>query len=132
MSQKKRGIAAEREVVHMFWKRGWAAIRVAGSGSMKYPCPDILAGNNIRKLAVECKIAKRNTIYIPKKEIEELRVFSETFGAEPWIGVRFAKEEWFFISIYDMSETEGSFSASLKTVRLRGMLLEELIGDFSV
>ncbi len=130
MSQKSRGIAAEREVVHLFWKNRWAAIRVAGSGSIRYPCPDILAGNKQRKLAVECKIAKRSSIYIPKKEIEDLRVFSETFGAEPWIGVRFGREEWFFISIYDMSETQGSFSASLEDVRLRGMLFEELIGNF--
>ena len=55
MVGKKKGINAERELIHMFWAEKWAAIRVAGSGSSKYPSPDILAGNNLRKLAIECK-----------------------------------------------------------------------------
>lgn len=46
MSHKSKGINAEREIIHLFWSMpGWTACRVAGSGSMKYPSPDVIAGN---------------------------------------------------------------------------------------
>ena len=70
MSKKGKGINAERELIHAFWKeKNWTAIRVAGSGCSKYPAPDIVAGNLLRKLAIECKSSKTNIIYIPKEEI---------------------------------------------------------------
>ena len=56
MSRKSKGINAERSLIHKFWAHNWAAIRVAGSGSSKYPSPDVLAGNNLRKLAIEFQI----------------------------------------------------------------------------
>jgi Holliday junction resolvase len=64
MKLKAKGSNAERELVHMFWDKGWAAIRVAGSGSSQYPSPDVLAGNNLRKLAVECKASGELNKYI--------------------------------------------------------------------
>ena len=66
MSFKSKGINGERELVHMFWNRGWACLRIAGSGSSKYPSPDILAGNKLRKLAIECKITKDQKKYFKK------------------------------------------------------------------
>ena len=45
MSLKSKGINAERELIHKFWGVGWGAVRVAGSGSMRYPSSDILAAN---------------------------------------------------------------------------------------
>jgi len=74
MSKKSKGIGAERELIHSFWATNeWVAHRIAGSGSSKYPSPDIIASNNIRKLAIECKTCSEKTVYIKKKEIEELK-----------------------------------------------------------
>ena len=59
MSRKSKGINAERELIHLFWKtNSWTAVRIAGSGSSKYPCPDILAANISRKIAIEAKSTK--------------------------------------------------------------------------
>ena len=58
MSTKSKGSNAERELIHMFWSKGFAAIRSAGSGSMKYPSPDLLVAKNNKILAIECKITK--------------------------------------------------------------------------
>src|SRR3989344_2985518 len=44
MSVKQKGSKAERELLHMFWAKNFATIRSAGSGSMKYPGPDLLVG----------------------------------------------------------------------------------------
>ena len=111
----------------MFWYEKWAAIRVAGSGSMRYPSPDILAGNVLRKLAIECKTKNGTSIYIPNEEIAELQEFASKFGAEPWIGIRFDKKEWFFISLDDAKQTMKNYSISEVLARQKGLLFEELI-----
>ena len=94
---KKKGCRTERELVHLFWDNGWSASRVAGSGSTTIPAPDIIAGKSGRVLVIECKARKESTAYLTKKEVEELTLFANILGAEPWIGVRFNNTEWRFI-----------------------------------
>jgi len=127
MSLKSKGTNAERELIHLLWKQGIAASRVAGSGSTRYPSPDIIAGNIDRKLAIECKSIKGNYKYIPKEDIEQLKEFSQVFGCESWIGLRFSKSEWLFVSLEDLSETEKSFSINRETAKRKGILITELI-----
>ena len=62
MSTKSKGINAERQLIHMFWSVKWTACRIAGSGSSKYPSPDIIAANRARKLAIEAKITKEHSM----------------------------------------------------------------------
>lgn len=38
---KKKGIAAERELLHLLWDKGFACCRVAGSGSIPEPNCDL-------------------------------------------------------------------------------------------
>jgi len=127
MSRKSKGIDGERELVDLFWKHNWACIRVAGSGSNKYPCPDLIAGNNIRKIAIEAKITKEDSKYFPELEIEHLKEFAAIFGAEPWIAIKFNKE-WYFISPEDLKQTK-SFNLSINNndAKLKGLTFEELI-----
>lgn len=128
MSRKSKGIGAERDLVHRFWATGtWVAHRIAGSGSSRYPSPDIIASNNLRRLVVECKCSKDKSIYIPKKEIDELRKFGDMFGAESWLAIKFNKEEWLFLALEDLHETPSSFSMNIEHARLRGLLFEEII-----
>ncbi len=127
MSQKAKGTNAERQLIHKFWAQRWAAIRTAGSGSQKYPSPDILAGNNLRKLAIECKVTKDKSKYLPKNEIHALKEFSGLFGAEPWIAVKFNNKDWYFMSIEDLKETENSYLASEQIAKNKGLLFEEVI-----
>ncbi len=127
MGQKQKGTNAERELVHMFWKTGsWAAHRIAGSGSSRYPSPDIIASNNIRRLAIEVKSTKRSTLYIPKDEVDALLSFSRMFGAEPWIAVRFVRTDWLFLSTDDLKATAGNYSTSQGNAKEKGLLFEEL------
>ena len=127
MSHKSKGIAAERELIHRFWAAGWAACRVAGSGAIKYPCPDIIAGIPSRRLAVECKASGDSYQYIDQVMMEKLQQFSARFSAEPWFGVRFDREGWFFISLEELRQG-GKFSLSIAEARKKGVLFEELIG----
>ena len=127
MSKKSKGINAERELIHLFWANDWAACRIAGSGSMKYPSPDVIAGRKGRKLAIECKATGASSKYISKEEIDELHRFAEMFLAEPWIGVRFSKKEWYFIRTEDLRDSGKNVVIDKNLVINKGFLFSEMI-----
>lgn len=131
MSYKSKGINAERELIHLFWKNNWTAIRTAGSGSNKYPSPDIVAGNIVRKLAIECKASKNDTIYLLQEDIDQIKTYASLFGAEAWFGVRFNNYEWYFLSLDDIQQTKGNnYVIGTDYIKQKGLLFEELIGNF--
>lgn len=128
MSRKSKGINAERDLIHKFWAiNGWGALRVAGSGSMRYPSADILATNKLRRLAIECKTAKDPWKYIEKDDIEQLKQFAEMFNAEPYLAVKFNKKEWLFLTLEDLEETDKAFMINAEKAENKGILFEELI-----
>ena len=127
MSQKSKGCNAERELVHMFRNNGWAPLRVAGSGSAHMPCPDIIAGNGIRRLAIEAKSTKSKAVYIPIEEIRQLERFALLFGSEAWVGVRFNKEPWYFLKPVDIKVTEKNYAVSLAHAKRKGRSFEQII-----
>ena len=127
MNIKSKGSNAERELLHLFWDRGWAALRSAGSGSMKYPGPDLLVGNKFKRMAIECKSSRSNNIYLNENDIEQLKKFSEIFDARPFFAARFAKKDWLFLSIEDLEKTENGYVINLNTAERRGLLIDEII-----
>jgi Holliday junction resolvase len=127
MSYKSKGINAERELIHLFWSNEWTAVRIAGSGSTKYPSPDVLASNQARTLAIEAKISKDSYRHFAAKEIDELKEFSQKSGAEPWIAIKFNRKGWFFLKIQDLQTTGSNYSISLKLVENKGLAFSELI-----
>jgi len=127
MSAKSRGSNAERDLIHKFWEAGWAAMRAAGSGSQQYPCPDVIAGNNVRKVVIECKLTTDEKKYFPRQEIDELRYFAQKFGAEPWVAIKFFRKDWMFFSLEDLDQTEASYVIGLEKER-RALNFEQLIG----
>lgn len=127
MSTKSRGTNAERDLVHKFWAVNWACFRAAGSGSSQYPTPDLITGNNLRKLAIEVKLTTLDRQYFDKKEIEDLKLFGALFGAEPWVAIKFSRQEWLFMTLEDLEETPKSFVASKEVALRRGLTFEELV-----
>ncbi len=130
MNAKAKGSNAERELIKLFWSNKWAAIRVAGSGSASYPCPDLLASNASRVLAVECKSSGELSRHLQKEQVEDLVKFAKLFGAEPWIGARFNDMKWAFFSPDDLKKTGSGFSVSVRMIREKGLSFEQLIGVF--
>ena len=130
MNAKAKGTNAERELIHLFWANKWAALRVAGSGSMTYPCPDIIASNATRTLAIECKSSGDLTRHLPKAQVEDLVTFAKIFGAEPWIGARFNDMKWAFFSIEDLNKSEKGYSVSVRMIKEKGLSFEQLLGSF--
>ncbi len=127
INAKAKGSKGERELVKFFNENGFSCIRAAGSGSSQYPSPDILAGNAIRRLAIECKVTKENKKYFPDAEIEQLNTFSKNFGAEAWIAVKFPNDDWFFLMPEDLEKTGKAAVLTLEKAKLRGLNKEELL-----
>jgi len=128
MSRKSKGIGAERELIHLFWKTGkFAAIRVAGSGSIKYPVPDIFAASPSKKYAIECKALKGDSQYIEKKAVEELKTFAQIVGARPLIAVRFDNTGWFFLSPEGLKDSGNTYCIRKDEVEFRAQKFEEII-----
>jgi len=127
MSAKSKGSQGERDIVHLFWDAGWAAFRAAGSGSIKYAVPDVIAGNAARKLAIEAKVTTDSAKYFTKQEIDELQFFCNRFGCEAWVAVRFFRKPWRFISLEDLRRTERSCVVTLEDAERKGLTFDELV-----
>jgi len=96
MSRKARGCDYERKLVHLLQSKGFYSVRVAGSGCMRYPSPDILASNGCRLIAFEVKSSQDDKVYLRYKDLNDLLEFSEGFKAEPWFAVHLRSKGWFF------------------------------------
>ena len=129
MNKKSKGSNAERELLHLFWNSGWACIRVAGSGSSKYPNPDLIASNKSRILAIECKTSKNPKKYLKKSDIEQIKQFGYLFSAEPWISIRFNGKSWYFIMCEDLKTGGSGFLIDEEVIRTKGLLFEEVIQE---
>lgn len=125
---KRKGTRYERELLKMFWEKNFATIRSAGSGSMPLPSPDLLVGGSGRVLAIECKALKEGNKYFKEHEIRELKEFSDKFGAEAWVAVRFDNKGWFFVSVEDLGiSKKGTYFISLDVAERKGLRFDELI-----
>ncbi|RLE44410.1 Holliday junction resolvase [Candidatus Woesearchaeota archaeon] len=123
---KKRGTNAERELIHMFWAKDWTACRVAGSGSMRYPAPDIIASKKGKILAIECKITKNKQKYIKKQEINALKEYSKKAGAKPLIAIKFPKQEWIFLEPESFKETETHYTIETENAKEKGKQINHI------
>ncbi|MBN2454729.1 Holliday junction resolvase [Candidatus Woesearchaeota archaeon] len=129
MNRKSKGINAERDLVHMFWDSGWAAVRTPASGAARFPCPDVIASNRVRKLAIECKTSRDKAKYFQEGDLDGLKGFATAFGAEPWVGVKFNNQKWFFVAPEDLQKTQKGFCITLNSAKVKGVLFEELLQE---
>ena len=112
----------------MFWGTNeWTACRVAGSGAIKYPVPDIIAGNQTRKLAIECKACCGEYQYLEKSAVQELEEYARKFNAEPWIAIKFDRKEWRFVQPKDLKLTEKNYVATRISLEQNGTKFESLV-----
>lgn len=128
-----KGSRAERELVNLLWKSGFAVMRSPASGSgRKHPQPDILASNGDVVLGIETKSSSGKSVYINKEEIEKLEEFCEKFGCDALVGVRFDREGWLFVYPDECEETKKSIKVTRDTTGLtlsqgRGFCKQETI-----
>lgn len=130
MSSKGKGTRYERELIHMFYDSDFSVVRSAGSGSTPLPSPDIIVSNSKNIFAIECKAINSKRKYFPQKEINELKIFSEKFGAIPLVAIRFDRIGWFFVGLEDMGFSKTNYYISLDLARKKGLKFEEIVGKY--
>jgi len=109
IKRKNKGTKFERELIHILWKNGFAAIRAAGSGVTSYPCPDVLASNGKIVLAFEVKARVNLPLYLTEQKVKELVMFSNLFGAKPYIALRLSRRGWRFIDVSRLIKTPKGY-----------------------
>ena len=126
----KKGYAEERELVQKLWEKKFAALRVpASGGATKRPLPDVVAGNGEIYLAIEIKSTTKEKIYIDSVQIDELIEFSEIFGANAYIGVRFKYTKWLFLEPNTVPRTKvGNYRIEKNYAIEKGLDLDEITG----
>jgi len=119
MANKKRGISFEREIIKKCWEQNIAAHRIAGSGSSKYPSPDIIAFRNGKGYAIECKSTKNGTIYIKEESIKQLIKFSKISGLNPVVAIKFPRN-YFFIHPNELQKEGKMFKLNMDEAKKMG------------
>ena len=94
---------------------------------MHFPSPDLLVGNKIKKLAIEVKSIKDIKKYFTEENIKQLINFSDYFGAQPLIAIKFINVGWYFINPEDINSTKENYVVSIKDAEKRALSFEELI-----
>lgn len=110
----------------MFWAKGFAAMRAAGSGSTQHPSPDVIAGDGKRFYAFEVKSCRDKSKYLEKDEITQLDLFANSFGARAYVAIKFDGEPWYFLRLIDLKKTDKSYAVSLKLAKEKGLMFDEL------
>jgi Holliday junction resolvase len=128
MGNKEKGANAERELLKKFISEGYMAIRVAGSGILPDPSCDLIAGKKKKKFCIEVKSCRKSKKYLNKKQIENFLVFSEIFGLNPLLAIRFNREGWFFVHPKYVEKTGKGLAISLERVRKKGKRFGQAFG----
>jgi Holliday junction resolvase len=127
MSNKSRGCNYERQLVDLLHQRGFAAVRVAGSGAKPLPTPDIVACRRGKILAIECKTSRKNQVYLRDEQVDDLKVYSRTAGAKPLLAIKFLQQQWHFLKPFRLPRTNGStLVVSRDFISKRGMTISDL------
>ena len=119
MSKYQKGANFERALVRDFWNNGFAAIRVAGSGSAPFSIPDLVAIKDRRVVAVECKTCSKDSFYLDKSDVEKMRKFREISGCEAYVAVKFngIKPKFFPLDLLISSKiSKNDTSTSFETI----------------
>lgn len=124
MTNYQKGARFERDIVNEFWEHGWAAVRVAGSGSVGHPVPDVIGVKDGKIIAIECKTTRREKAYL-KDAIMNLKKFAEVSNAESYLAVKFPKKKPMFFNIKKLIK-EKHYDV---TVNDKHLSLESLLGE---
>ena len=123
-----KGANAERELIHLLYDRGFAVVRVAGSGKTALPCPDIVALAPRVKLAFECKAWDKEHLNITTAQMDELYKWCARAGAEFYIAWKVPHKGWLFLPGSFFKKTPKGYSISRRKALIKHIDLEVIAG----
>lgn len=130
MSRYNKGANAERELIRLFWSKGFAVARTAGSGKNRLPMPDLIVLGKGRQIVIEAKAWRNNYLNIRDEQMDELLKWEEVGGAEIFIAWKYPNKGWFFIEPKHFSKKKH-YSISFTKTQKVGVPIDVLIGEQS-
>jgi Holliday junction resolvase len=121
-----KGANAERELMHLFFEKGFSVVRIAGSGTSPLPAPDIIALKKGRIIAVECKARKAQNLAVSVGQVGELSDWAEKAGAEAFVGWKIPRKGWFFLKPEQLKNTGKFFTINQADAMAKGCSLESV------
>ena len=118
----RRGAKFEWELKRMLEREGFAVVRSAGSHGV-----DLIAGRRGEIYAFECKSTSKERIYISRECILKLLLFSETFGARPYLALKI-KRDILFIDPYLLKLEERGYPIDYTWAFSIALSFKELVG----
>ncbi|RLG75715.1 MAG: Holliday junction resolvase [Thermoprotei archaeon] len=130
-SKRRLGFSRERELVRLFWKKGFACIRGPASGAKtrRIIYPDLIALKNGAIFIIEVKTREsKEPIYIDREKIIRLKEFARRAKGLPLIAIKFiGQTRWRFLHVNDLIETpKGNFKVDLEVLAKKGLTIEAL------
>ena len=123
---KAKGSNIERELYRKFIAHDYRAVRVAGSGMMENTDCDLIAGKKGRgKYSIEVKSSKKPYKYISKEQVKNFLFFSDMFGLNPVIALKFTRQDWLFIHPKHLNDTGKNLKITLEDAKKKGKIFTE-------
>jgi len=119
----RKGATAERELIKMLEKEGFAVVRSAGSKKV-----DIIAGNGRTYLCIEVKTTRSDKLYLSEEDLMKIKSFSKTFGGRGVVAVKFINNGWYFFDIGDLKKSGKNYKISFQIAKHQAKTFEEIIG----
>lgn len=132
------GVRAERDLVHMFWEKGFAVLRSpASGGGTVLPRPDLIAGSIKRDkfFVIEIKTVRKDVLYLESSQIEGLIEFGKRIGFETILCVKFKRRRkgYLFLDVPEQLESvrnSDNYKVTFAQATTIGKSFGELIGEF--
>ncbi len=117
MPHYNKGANAERELIKALFDKGFAVLRVAGSGVSPLPSPDVVALKSGRILAFECKAWRGDYLAIPVVTMNDEVNWARVAGAEFFVAWKIPRAGWLFIKFEHFHNAGKNFMISLQDAK---------------
>ncbi len=128
MAHYNKGANAERELLQLFWAKGFAVARTAGSGKNALPMPDLIVMGKGRSIVIEAKAWRNNNLTILDYQMQELLKWQELAGAEVYVAWRYPNKGWVFLKPEHFHKNKH-YAISFRQAQNVGSTLEVLLGE---
>ncbi|ALV63338.1 Uncharacterized protein ADU37_CDS16390 [Thermococcus sp. 2319x1] len=119
----RKGASAERELIKMLEKEGFAVVRSAGSKKV-----DIVAGNGRLYLCIEVKTTRSDKLYLSEEEVENIKSFANRFGGKGILAVKFTNNGWYFFDAEKLKKSGKNYRITLQTAKHKAKTFDEIVG----
>jgi Holliday junction resolvase len=112
-SRYEKGANFERALVEKFQKEGFIAMRAAGSGTIKFVIPDVVAIKGEKIFLIECKTTKKKSLSLKEPILSLKKILPISRKAKIFLAVKFPREKARFFPLKKLGKKKN-FTISIK------------------